>query len=168
MNNINFSIRPARINDALQITTIGYNCWQDSYKGILPDQFLQSINLQQQIKRTEVAINNDSTHFIVASNSNDSIVGYCSFGPSKRSIFPSHYEIHSIFLMQKERSKGLGSLLLYEAELRMISEKPVAVKIIKGNLKAIKFFNSNGYNYVSGKDGTFRNMVPDQSFVKPR
>lgn len=162
-----FNLRPVNINDARAIATIGYNTWQDTYKGLIPDEFLDSIELHQQIAQCEEVIKKGAS-IIVASNVDNLIVGYCSFGVTRDPIHKNEFEIYSIYVSKETRSCGLGGILLFEVERRMSTLKPILVRTLKDNVRSRKFLENNGYRYIPGRDGVFRDVAPDVAYVKPK
>jgi ribosomal protein S18 acetylase RimI-like enzyme len=166
VNKVYFHVRPANTNDAVAIATIGYNCWHDSYKDFVPADFLGEINLQRQIERAETTIKQGGS-ILVASDADHMAVGYCAFGRTRDVSRPRENEIYSLYVSKHARSKGLGSILLFEAEHKFVVQKPILVRTLKANLRARKFYEDNGFRYQADRDGSFRNVADDVAYIKP-
>jgi ribosomal protein S18 acetylase RimI-like enzyme len=160
-----FNIRPANINDAASIASIGYSCFQDTYKGLVSEEFLQSIDLEKQIERAETTIKQGGS-ILMATDDKHYAVGYCAFGSTRETLHPRENEIYSLFISKRARGSGLGTILLYEAERIFPVAKPVMVRILRGNTLARNFFEGNGFKYLPDRDGTFRNVAPDVAYIK--
>lgn len=165
MSKVQYNIRLANESDAVAIASIGYNAWQDTYKEMIPNEFLESIDLYQQVKQCEKKLK-EGAEILIATNERNLPIGYCSFGLSADLLYPKELEIYSLYVSKDFRSKGLGGILLFEVERRMSSLRPILVRVLKENKRARKFFEQNGYKYISGRDGVFRNVAPDVAYVK--
>ena len=163
MSNVLFKIRSANLNDATAIATIGFKSWHDSYTGLISEEHLSSINLNQQIDKCGLAIKNGK-NFLIATDDLNTPIGYTQFGIGRAS--PKENEIYALYVSKHIRSKGLGSILLFEVEKRFASSKPILIRVLKENLRARKFIETNQYRYVSGRDGIFRGIAPDVAYVK--
>lgn len=162
---VHFNIRPANVNDAVAIATIGYNCWQDSYKNHIPADFLSSIDIAKQIERAETTIRQGG-NILVGTDDTNTAVGYCAFGSSRDNLYTRENEIYSLYVALHVRSRGLGGILLFEAERNFIMPKPLVVRTLKHNARARSFFEENGFRYQAGRDGSYRNVAPDVAYVK--
>lgn len=165
MSDFHFNIRPASINDAIIIAAIGANCFRNVYKKILPESFLSSIDIKTQAKKVEVQIK-AGENILVATDKSYYVVGYTCYRNSKDANYPRESEITSLYITSGFQSRGIGNFLLTEVERRVLATKPISLRIIKGNTGAIDFFESNGYRYVPGRDGSFRGLSPDSCYIK--
>lgn len=165
IRNFKFNIRQANINDATAIATIGYNAFKDSYENILSNQFMDSLNLQENIKRAEQKLKNDA-RVLIATNETHWAIGYCAYGPSRSSTPHKENEIYSIYINKTYRSRGLGRILLYEVEDQFAIRKPIIVKTLKANTDARRFYEDNGYLYLPERDGMFRDLAQEITLLK--
>lgn len=75
---VNMKIRKANIQDAQSIGKVHVDSWRTTYKGTLPDDFLNKLSYEQ---RTELWKNNisDATNYVlVAENEQGEIIGFAT------------------------------------------------------------------------------------------
>ncbi len=165
MSKLQFNIRPANESDAFSIATIGYNCWQECYKNLIPADFLASISIERQIERAETTIRQGGG-ILMATDAEHKAVGYCGYGRSRDSGFPLENEIYSLYIARHVRSKSLGAILLLEASRRFAINRPIMVHTLRDNIGARRFYESNGFIYQPDRDGSFRNIAPEVTYLR--
>ena len=102
-------IRQATVDDAASILEININSWQDTYKGIFPDAFLDSLtkNLDEGIEKCKNKIN----EYIVAKVDNE-IVGFARIGKNKKDYSDEYGEIYALYVDNNYKGKGIGTKLV--------------------------------------------------------
>ena len=77
-------IRKATMADAAEIATVGMVIWNETYRGIVPDSHLDSMNLAERIRWTEAFLKDPNVDFytVVAEQAGE-IVGYAAGGPNR-------------------------------------------------------------------------------------
>ena len=107
--------RDATLRDADGISIAHVLSWQESYKGILDDQYLISLKAESraQMWRDRLQDPNFDGHVIVAENHDGKIVGFVGVGPSRSEEFPISQwgEIRAIYLLKDYKAKGIGRKL---------------------------------------------------------
>ena len=61
-----FSIRTATFDDASTIAEVHVATWQSAYKGLMPDELLQNLNIERRKQGWQSIISEDATAVIVA------------------------------------------------------------------------------------------------------
>lgn len=122
---MNFIIRKANQDDAQAILDINIKSWQDTYKNIFPSEYLNnlcndSIDYENAIKKNKQKIQ-ENNNFYVAELENK-IVGFCSFGNSKKNIKPLAGEIYALYVDKKYHNKGIGKELFNKTK-KELSQK---------------------------------------------
>ena len=105
MNNL--VIRSSKEEDLRQISEIVVEDWQIAYRGIIDNEFLNSMSVEKQIQK-EI----DRYHeYIVATNGNE-VLGYA--WPRMIEDEVADCEIVALYVRNEKRKKGIGKkLLLY-------------------------------------------------------
>ena len=147
MNTQPIIIRPANIHDAEHIAKIHVAAWQQSYKGIISQTYLDEIPLQDRLDLRNKILsehNPDSIHLLATIN--DQIVGFCDAGPSftKSNLF--HGEIYAIYLLDEYKHFGIGSTLLKSTHAHLTQKQllPYIVWVLKKNIPACSFYEKHG------------------------
>jgi GNAT superfamily N-acetyltransferase len=142
-----FAVRPATIDDATEIARVQTRSWQTSYRGILPDSILDSMDPVRRI------------------GSRREIVGFANAGPSRREgqagtddARPHHPrwggagELYEIYILDRAKRYGLGREL-FEVVSDWCRSRHMATMIVwvlENNAHARRFYEAMG-GHVSGR-----------------
>ncbi len=144
-------------DDRMMISKVYEESWKSAYKGIIPQDYLDSIpegrwapSLDHPGWKTLVCIDNGK------------IVGTSSFCKSRFEQFQGWGEIISIYLLPDYIGKGYGKILMEAAlsELKMQGYENVFLWVLEGNSRARNFYEQYGFlltddfldNTIGGKD----------------
>ncbi len=114
---MNVKIRKAVVTDASAIATININTWKVAYKGIIPQDHLDSLSINDKIPRWEKAIKDltvNKKELFVAEISDINgceIVGFSMGGPSNFEEYKIDGDLHAIYILPKYWKQGIGTLL---------------------------------------------------------
>ncbi len=133
----NFNIRDATIDDANAIAWVRYNSWQETYRGIVSDVYLDAMTLAEGEERWKFILSHPSSQkFItVVTNENEEVVGFVSGGKARDNETKTEGEIYALYLLRKYHGLGLGKkLFLYGIdELRKLGLQSFAVFVLTKN-----------------------------------
>jgi len=114
---MNVKIRKAVVTDASAIATININTWKVAYKGIIPQDHLDSLSINDKIPRWEKAINdltvNKKELFVaeISDLNGSEIVGFSMGGPSNFEEYKIDGDLYAIYVLPKYWKQGIGTLL---------------------------------------------------------
>jgi ribosomal protein S18 acetylase RimI-like enzyme len=109
------AIRSARLHDAPAIARVHVDSWRSTYRGIVPDSVLDSLNYDEREQMWRRAITDSlSQQFVyVAESMRGEIVGFVAGGPERTGDYPDHTgEIYAIYLHESAQGRGLGRGLM--------------------------------------------------------
>lgn len=110
-------IREGTPADAYGIASVQVRGWHTTYKGIVPDEFLSKMSIDEQEKRQkEGFITNERKHqLFVAEDESEEIVGYIIGGENRYSDeYPDiNGELYAIYILETAQYEGLGQRLVY-------------------------------------------------------
>lgn len=111
-------IRKAHPNDAAGIAKVQVDSWRTTYKGIVPDDFLQQLSYE---KREEVWREaTKSTLVFVAEEENGQIVGFICGGKERSGKYEGYDgELYAIYILKEYQDRGIGTLLVKELSKAM-------------------------------------------------
>ncbi|MBR0492013.1 MAG: GNAT family N-acetyltransferase [Clostridia bacterium] len=131
----NIIIRNATIDDIEKIADIKIEGWQTAYRGIIDDDFLDSMDREKEIEKRRNNIENGVS--IVVAELNNEIVGFCLY--RNYNNYPEKFkkeadcEISSLYVTSKLKRNGIGrKIMQYVIELL---KKEGKTKMILGCLK---------------------------------
>jgi GNAT superfamily N-acetyltransferase len=140
---ISISIRAAQIEDSEAITRIHVTSWQESYKGIIADDYLDTISYRKRLnlrKKILAQSQADSLHLVAVVD--DEIVAFCDAGPAFKDIENYKGEIFAIYVLDKYKRRGIGSSFIKEA-IEFFDGKgirPYLVWVLERNIPACGFY----------------------------
>ncbi len=107
-------IRPAQIQDAPKIARVHIESWKTTYRGIVPDAFLESLDPATRAKQfAEELIAASPDRFIfVGEDERRELVGFVSGGKERKGLEPGTGELYAIYLLKERQRQGNGKRLL--------------------------------------------------------
>ncbi len=104
-------IRPAKPDDAPQIAKVHVKSWQEAYKGIVHQSYLDTgldIGVRTQRWREGLSAGGSET-FLAFEHAG--LAGFATVGPSRDEHYPSYAELYAIYLDPAYLGKSVGKLL---------------------------------------------------------
>jgi GNAT superfamily N-acetyltransferase len=146
-----FAVREATVADAEGIARAHTASWQASYRGILPDQVLDLIDVGQRVSTRRQILRDSSIYKLVAyETTRGDIVGLCDAGSSRQ---PGPYtgELYAIYLEHHAKRFGLGQEMFDRTAswLRARGMGSLIIWVLENNLHARRFYEAMG-----GRTGT--------------
>ncbi len=142
-SNESIKIRPAEIDDTVQLGILHYSEWMKTYSGVIPQLFLAA----KSAERSTADFLSTGCKDIIVACKEDKIVGFCGFGEFRGSEAPVNSgEIQGIYIDQNYQGMGIGTILLKSA-LDKLSDsgfENVAFWVFDKNDSAISFYESKG------------------------
>lgn len=141
-----FAIREATEHDAEGIARAHTASWQASYRGILPDQLLDRIDVGQRVETRRRILRDRSVFQLVAYDlTHGDIVGFCDAGPSRRHV-PFAGELYAIYLVQHAKRHGLGQEMLDRVQAWLVARemRSMIVWVLDNNHHARRFYEAMG------------------------
>lgn len=143
-------------NDVKNISEVYVDSWRITYRGLVPDDYLDKLSYIETEKKWMDFLNNEKENFIfVVSNEVGNIIGFAS----GRSIGEKDFggELYSLYLLQECREKGLGRLLV-KTIAKHFKEKGIdsmMVWVMKNNELGLGFYKNIGGKAYNERTSTF-------------
>src|ERR1051326_1277568 len=140
-------IRSARPEDALLIATIHVEAWRVAYRGIIPDEYLRSLSIEQRPAAGQQAL--EAGHPLTwVAEEGDAALGWISAAASRDAdAGQSTGEIWAVYIDPGHWGEGAGRALCdaAEQELRRRGFTEVTLWVLKDNQRALGFYLSHGF-----------------------
>jgi ribosomal protein S18 acetylase RimI-like enzyme len=107
-------IRKAKIDDATGIAKVHVDSWRTTYKGIIPDDFLNNLSYEQRTELWKGNITKEDNYVIVAENNEGQIVGFADAWKRETNVVESSSDLTSIYLLKEYQGQGIGKKLFKE------------------------------------------------------
>ena len=140
-----YHIRLNRLEDQEGMAKIKVDSWQHTYKNIIEQKYLDSLNYEEQTNKYIDSFDEYKNTVLVAEDTNNhKIIGYACFSTEPNEFADS--ELISLYLDPKHTKKGIGTSLFREVtkELKKYNKKTMILWCIKENKNAIKFYEKLG------------------------
>ena len=118
---MDFTLRQATLEDALDISRVHISSWQTSYQHLLSPEYLETLDLSAREARWKAIFErNQSTTFVAVLEGK--VVGFVSAGKMLSSIGDFQSEIHALYTLETVQGEGVGRLLFAAAQNHLLEQ----------------------------------------------
>ena len=145
-------IRPARVQDVRQMARVHVRCWQETYRGLMPDAVLDDPGFPAARERmwTEVLTSGRYRQNRVAvAERDDELAGIAMSGPPEDVTAAWTRQLYVLYVYAAGHGTGAGRALL---EAVIDPAEPAALWVADPNPRAQAFYRKHGF----AADGTAR------------
>jgi GNAT superfamily N-acetyltransferase len=108
-----FTIRPGQLADAEGIARVHVESWRTTYKGIMPDDVLANLSIEERAAtRRQQLSNPESRSIAYVAEADGQIIGFVIGGPERTGHAVYTAEIYAIYLLQAYQGRGIGRALV--------------------------------------------------------
>lgn len=139
-----YSIRRAVIEDAPAIAQVHVQSWKSTYRGIVPDTYLASLNVEARTAMWRGTIEKRTSLLFVA-EAEVGVVGFVCGGELREPIEGYDAEIYAIYLLREQQFRGIGRALVQTIAEALNGEAymSVVVWVLEKN-PAVSFYKRLG------------------------
>jgi ribosomal protein S18 acetylase RimI-like enzyme len=107
------TIRSAGRDDADAIARIQVQTWRSAYRGIIPDEFLATLNVEERAAqwRDRLTIEPERRSVVLVAEEAGQIVGLVSGGRNRKPAFPFDAELYALYVAPHCQRRGVGRRL---------------------------------------------------------
>lgn len=124
---------------------VHWKAWQETYTGLVDQNYLDNFTLE---KCTDIAFRWRDN--ILVAKENDKVIGFVGYGAYGDNSLPEAGEIYGIYILKEYYDKRIGYALMCAALEKLSAYRRIAVWVLEGNHRAIKFYERCGFRF----DGT--------------
>ena len=144
------TLRAARLDDAAAIGLVHVRCWQETYAGHFPQQFLDGLDPAQRAdrwRRTLGRTDRDRQAALVA-DLDGTVGGFASVGPCRDDDAHGAGEVYAFYLRSALWGQGLGRQLMAAAldTLAGFDFDEATLWVLEGNDRARRFYEAGGWS----------------------
>ncbi|CAN5422866.1 GNAT family N-acetyltransferase [soil metagenome] len=139
-------IRKAEPGDAAAIARVHVVVWRSAYRGLMPDDLLASLSIEQRTDRWHSTIPNKRVGTYVAIVDGE-LVGFSSVGMNRSEEGETVGELYTIYVLEQSAGAGLGTKLIAAAEQWMVDHgfTDALLWVLASNANARAFYASRGW-----------------------
>lgn len=140
-------VRPAQPTDAAQIAQVRIDAWRATYRGMIPDAYLDAMNLSDSAAFWARILASGSPHASVyVATEGDEIVGFAAANRRDPPKLDFDAELSAIYLASGYKRRGIGRLLVsaVAASQRERGATGMLTWVIAQNKDAREFYETLG------------------------
>lgn len=153
-------IRHAAIDDALEIATVHVAAWQTAYRGIIPDDILDSLDLENRRQAWERIITDlqTNTKILLVAVLGGAIAGFASGGPPAVPVEDFDGELYALYVSPDSQRRGIGRRLVtaFAVEMKNNGTTSLVLWSLAENTQARGFYEHLGGILVAESPYTIR------------
>lgn len=149
------STRPARPDDARTIASIHIDTWRVVYRGHMPDELLDGLDLEKwaEKRRGWIVQPQSPRHRVLVAERDGEIVAFAAIGPERDGEPEIAGEIYAIYAHPDHWGTGTGRVLVKAsiAQLRRDGFIEASLWVLDANERARRFYEAAGFALDGGE-----------------
>jgi ribosomal protein S18 acetylase RimI-like enzyme len=140
-------LRTAEPGDADEVAGVHVRSWQVGYRGLLPDDYLDSLRPEDRAKRYTFAAADPTLPSTILAIDNGAICGFATTAPTRDEDVPGHGELCALYVDPSCWSLGVGRALMSAARERLAHDgfADAVLWVLVGNERAERFYRLDGW-----------------------
>lgn len=114
--------------------------WQEAYRELVDPAYLERMTLEACVKRAY-----EWPDGVLVAKDGARVVGFAGYGPYRDDTLPGTGELYALYVLKDYYGTGAGPALLRAALARLAGYPRVALWVLKGNARAIRFYQKHGF-----------------------
>jgi len=149
-------IRPAASQDGPAVAAVRVASWRATYRGIMPDGFLQAMD-SNEAQWCKVAAGGEPGVRLLVCEVGGQVVGFACYGPARPPHFDYSGELYATYLLPEVIGSGYGAAAMREAmaDLGRMGYGDMMLWVIENNLRARRFYERFGGIEISNSRQSF-------------
>lgn len=146
-----FQLRDARRGDELAVAAVHVRSWQEAYRGLMPDDYLDALDPRDRAAAYtfEPAVPAAPTTVLAVGEEDgeEVVLGFATFCPSRDEDALGLGEIVALYVDPGRHQGGVGRLLMAEARRRLVEAgfTEGLLWVLDGNARAAGFYEREGW-----------------------
>ena len=163
---MNYYIEELNLNNIKDYVIVNAKAWQETYKGIVNDEFLELINTKEEINNSIVkkSLNNsfDKSFLLKVDKMPVGVIRVCK---SRDDNYQNIGEIRALYLLNNVKHQGFGKILFEKAkeEVKKMGFNSMIVGCLALNTNANNFYKHMGGVLDSNRDFKLPNQTINEN-----
>ncbi|MGH2938550.1 MAG: GNAT family N-acetyltransferase [Solirubrobacterales bacterium] len=144
-------LREARRGDELAVAGVHVRSWQEAYRGLMPDEYLDALDPRDRAARYTFESGDPAAPTTVLAvgeeGGEEVLLGFTTFCPSRDADAPGVGEVVALYVDPDRHRRGVGRLLMAEARRRLgeAGFTEALLWVLDGNDRAASFYEREGW-----------------------
>jgi ribosomal protein S18 acetylase RimI-like enzyme len=138
-------VRPARVEDVAQMARVNVRCWQETYRGLVPDAVLDDPGFLAARERFWTAVLTDERYHqnrVAVAERDGELLGIAMSGLPLDAAAASVRQLYVLYVRAAHHGTGVGQALL---EAVVDPGEPAALWVADPNPRAQAFYRKHGF-----------------------
>ena len=138
-------VRPAGVQDVAQMARVHVRCWQETYRGVMPDAVLDDPGFPAARERMWTVALTDARYRqnrVAVAERDGELVGIAMSGPSEDSVPTEARHLYVLYVRAADHGTGAGRALL---EAVVDPAESVTLWVADPNPRAQAFYRKHGF-----------------------
>ena len=135
-------IRGAEPEDAAAVAVVHVRSWQEAYRGLLPDDYLDHLRPEERAARYTFGSDDPALPRTLVATENGVIVGFATTGPSPDADTGSCGQLFALYADPRAWNRGIGRSLVAAARAQLLTSgfTDAVLWVMAGNVRAQRFY----------------------------
>jgi ribosomal protein S18 acetylase RimI-like enzyme len=153
----------AEVGDAEAIGLFQAHCWEQTYRGIAPDEFLDTTTAQTRAIRWAERIANGSRRVLMALSDEGLLLGVASTTRADKAVdgLPA-LELSTIYIDERAQGTGVAARLLWAA----LGGEDAHLLVFSFNERAQRFYSKHGFHPTGDSQTDLGTGLEEQRWVR--
>lgn len=129
---------------------VHWKSWHETYTGLVDPAYMEETTLEKCIDTAHRWTPN-----LMVAKDGGKVIGFVGYGEHSDNIITNCGEVFSIYVLSDYHGKKIGYELMNAALEKLSDYDKIAVWVLKGNDKAIRFYEKYGFRF----DGTEKEIM---------
>lgn len=140
-------LRAAEPRDALEVARVHITSWQAAYRGLVPDEYLDQLNIEDRAARYDFSGADLSKPLTIVALKEASIVGFVTTLPSRSADLPEDGEIGGLYVSPQYWGHRAGAALIAAGreQLARLGFAYAHLWVLENNTRAERFYEMDGW-----------------------
>jgi GNAT superfamily N-acetyltransferase len=132
-------LRSALQEDALAVANVHVRSWQVGYRGLLPQEYLDSMQPEERAARYTFGHSDPTKAMTTVAVVDNAIQGFVTIGPRGH--------LMALYVDPDAWGRGLGRTLIADARRQLAArdERDAYLHVLDGNVRAERFYTADGW-----------------------
>ncbi len=132
---------------------VHWQAWKETYTGLIDQKYLDSRTLEMSERIAFRAFENG--YPTILAKDGNRVIGFADYGACRNENLLDAGEVYAIYILKAYYGQGVGSALMRTSLEALKQYRQVAVWVLEGNARAIRFYTRCGFRF----DGQKRELA---------
>jgi ribosomal protein S18 acetylase RimI-like enzyme len=139
------AVRPARVEDVAQMARVNVRCWQETYRGLMPDAVLDDpgfVAVRERFWSTALTDERYRENRVAVAERDGELIGIAMSGPALDADATWARQLYVLYVHATDHGTGAGPALLAAV---VDPQESVALWVADPNPRAQAFYSKHGF-----------------------